>query len=304
MKKKTKTTQESQSSSNTSMTGTSTSTPNAPSWVSDLAGTFAGQIPGIKTQVAGPSALQQKAMDGVSGTNFGGMFGDAAALAADGSQPIVAKSGLSAVDDWLNPFLGGVVDATAADLDVADAATRTQQNLDVARQKAFGGSGASLTRAFTEDALSRARASSLGGLRMGAYDQAAGNSQRDADRDLQAQIASRSGAMSGASTLAGIGSTGLGLQADLGQTQRDITQQQANSPIADLMTQLSLFGDLSPIMQLLTGQTNTTSGTTSGTASGTASGTSTTSDPMGQLSQLLQAMGSLTQGAATAAGGA
>lgn len=295
MKKKTKTTQE--TASDATMTGTNTTNPNAPSWVTDLAGQLSGQIPGVKTSVAGLSGLQQDAVNGLSGQSFGGMFGDAAGLAKSAATGFddYDPSALGGVQSWLNPFLGGVVDATSADLDANDARTRAQQDLNIARAGAFGGSGAALTKSLTESELERARATTLGGLRMGAFDSAAGNSQQDKSRELQGLIAA-SNANSGAATqLGALGSTGIGLQADLGGTQRDIQNQQNNSGIADLVTQLGLFGDLSPIMQLLTGQTTTTSGTSS--QRGTASGTSSTSDPMGSLSSLLQGLGSAAQGA-------
>lgn len=298
MKKKTKTTQESQSDA--TMTGTNISTPNAPSWVSDLAGQLSGQINGVKTNVAGLSGLQQDAVGGLSNQNFGGLFGDAASMAKGAATSLddFNPSALGGVQSWLNPFLGGVVDATAADLDANDARTRAQQDLNIARTGAFGGSGAALTKSLTEGELDRARGTTLGNLRMGAFDSAAGNSQQDKSRELAGLVAASNAKSGAASQLGALGSTGIGLQADLGGAQRDIQNQQDNSGVTDLITKLGLFGDLSPIMQLLTGQTNTSSGTTS--QRGTASGTSTTSDPMGQLTGLLSALSSNAQAAAAA----
>lgn len=293
----------SKGTSDTTNSGTSTTSVNAPSWVTDLSGQFAGQIPGLQTQVAGASGLQQDAYNGLSGQNFGGLFGDAAnalkagmgQITADGAQAqIQAKSGLLGVQDWLNPYLGEVVGATQRDLDVNDARTRSQQDLDIAGQKAFGGSGSALTRAFTEGELERARGSTLGGLRMGAFDAAAGNSQQDANRDLQAQIANgglgnsaadrslqaqvagRTLNNQAATSLAGLGQTGIGLQADLGSTQRDIGQEQMDGTYTDMLRKLGLFGLLPS--ELLTGRTTTENGVTSSktTGSGTSIGASAT----------------------------
>jgi hypothetical protein len=285
--KKSKTSAATTANSNTANAydGTSTSTPNAPSWVSDLSQQFAGQIPGAKTEVSGLSGLQQDAVNGLSGQNFGGMFGDAATLAQQSGEGITAKSGLGGVNDWLNPFLGGVVDATSADLDANDARTRAQQDLNIARTGAFGGSGAALTKSLTEGELERARATTLGGLRMGAFDSAAGNSQLDANRDLQAQIAQAGAKGSAATTLGNIGAQGLGLQADLGGTQRDITQAQLNQPLGTLAAQMGLFGQLPA--ELLTGQTTTNRGSTTGTTAATGTSNSKTKESSVDWGKLL-----------------
>ena len=86
------------------------------------------------------------------------------------------------IDKHLNPYLSGVVDTTAADLDVNDGRVRAQQSAQIALNKGFGGSRMGLREAQTEGELSRARGNTLGGLRMGAYDRATSNAQEDAGR--------------------------------------------------------------------------------------------------------------------------
>lgn len=242
---------------------TTTTTPNVPSWISDLTQSFGLRLPGATTTVPGLSGLQQDAVDGLSGQNFGQGFSQAAANAGASSAVGSADEG---VNHWLNTFLPGVVDATSADLDANDAKTRTQQTLDLARSGAFGGSGAALARSATEGELERARASVLGNLRMGAYDAAANNSQQDQSRALQSKIADQNAAAQQANLML----QALGIQANLGGTQRDVEAQQANSNITDLNNQIGLLGQLP--LGLLTGSTSNTTGTN--TAQGSTKGSS------------------------------
>lgn len=268
-----------------SATGTSTSTPNAPSWVTGLSQSFADQIPNTNYQVAGLGGLQQDAVSALSGQNFGGLFGDAANIlrgsAGYGPQQISAGDSSKGIGKFMNPYMAEVVQATGADLDYNDAGVRSQQALDLARNQAFGGSGAALTRSMTEGELARARATSLGNLRREGFSDAAALSQAEEARKLQAQIASaqaasasQANANAAAQGLLQIGNTGLNQQVGLGATQQATNQAQLNQPLTNLTSQIGLFGDLPS--NLLTGQTNTTSGTVnqSGSQTGTMSGTS------------------------------
>lgn len=274
MNKKTKTT--TNSTANTAQT----TTPNAPSWVTGLSESFAGQIPGLKTQTAGLSGLEQDAMAGLSGQDFGGLFGDAAKIlsanAGGGARSISGGDALQGVDKWLSPYLSDVVNATAADLDASAGAVRAQQDLDIVRNNAFGGSGSAIKQSMTEGELARARAASLGGLRQEGFMAAANLSQAEEARKLQARIAEAQAAAAAASNanaaamgLLQIGNTGLNQQAGLGGVDRGVTQAQLNQPITDAATQIGLFGQLPA--DLLTGQTTT------GTVNQTGKTTETTS---------------------------
>lgn len=273
----------SKSKSATSGTGsfTSSTTPNAPSWVTGLSQSFADQIPNLKPQVAGLSGLEQDAIGGLSGQNFGGLFNDAAGIlrasAGQSAPSINAGDGAKGIDKFMNPYISDVVDATANDLDYSAAGTRSQQALDLARNQAFGGSGAAITRSMTEGELARARASALGGLRAQGFSDAAQLSQAEESRKLQASIAQAQASaaasaqqQAAAQGLLQIGNTGLNQQTGLGETQRGVDQSILNLPITTAATQIGLFGDL-PI-DTLTGQTTNGTETRNSTTKGSSVG--------------------------------
>lgn len=197
------------------------------------------------------------------------------------------------VDRYMDPYLSSVVDATSSDLDASAGQVRAQQALNLAGSGAFGGSGAALTQSMTEGELARARATTLSGLRSQGYNTAVQAAAGDADRATQARIANAQMALQdraqkvgwqmsaadqrlkAADQLAGISSAydanqraNLQAQAQMGDSLRDIDQQQRQAPVATAQQIVAMLSGL-PI-SLFTGEQK--SGTESGSSTGKSSG--------------------------------
>ncbi|RAK60887.1 hypothetical protein DJ021_14230 [Phenylobacterium hankyongense] len=183
----------------------------------------------------------------------------------------------SYIDSYMNPYLHDVVDATAADLDANAGQVRAKQALDLAGSGAFGGSGAALTQSMTEGELARARATSLSSLRSQGYNAALGAAAGDAERATQAQIANAQMALQDSAQKVGFGLQGqqqqlqaanqltglssaydanqranIATQADLGDTLRNIDQEQRQAPVTSTQQIVAMLSGL-PI-NLFTGQ--------------------------------------------------
>ena len=173
------------------------------------------------------------------------------------------------VGNYLNPYLRDVVDSTSADLDAHEGQIRAQQALNLAGSGAFGGSGAALTQSMTEGELARARAASLAGLRSHAYDTALGAAAGDADRATQARIANAQTALQDRAQKVGFGFQGqqqqmqagnqladissayeanlrgnIGAQAGLGDTFREIDQEQRQAPVTTAQQIVAMLSGL------------------------------------------------------------
>ena len=106
-------------------------------------------------------------------------------LAGRGEVP-QAASVLDNLSAYMTPFRDQVLKAAMDDYDVEAGRRRAAQDLELAGQGAFGGSGAALTRSLTEGELARGRNSALAGLLDQMFTQGAGLSAGDADRRQQA----------------------------------------------------------------------------------------------------------------------
>lgn len=200
--------------------------------------------------VAPVNALQAQAANGAS--NLGGSPWNYDAgldvtreVAGMGAPRVQGASLLDGLDRYLNPMLSGVVDSTLADMDAGAAKTRAQQTLDIARQGAFGGSGAALTRTQTEGELANARASTAANLRFNAYDKAFGFSNLDADRrqaaavaNAQAEQATRGQRLQAAAQLGDLSAgrdttqrANSQFQSELGSGLREIDQSYRRAPL-------------------------------------------------------------------------
>jgi hypothetical protein len=198
---------------NSTSTSTATNTPTNPEWVtsgvrglSDRTLDLLGRDP--KSFVAGPSALQKKAFRGAGNLSLSPMYGQAgdifSRVAGSGANTYDAAQGraqdwtsqgydpttgdavhykaaslLENLDKYMSPYTGQVVDTALADYDFGAGQTRSTQALDEARSGAFGGSGAAITRALTEDALTRGRGTLSAGLRDEAFGRGAGLAATD-----------------------------------------------------------------------------------------------------------------------------
>ncbi|MEI7573684.1 MAG: hypothetical protein WCJ52_11240 [Phenylobacterium sp.] len=100
-----------------------------------------------------------------------------------------AASVLDRLSSYMTPFRDQVLAAAMDDYDAEAGRRRATQDLELAGQGAFGGSGAALTRSLTEGELARGRNSRLAGLLDQMFTQGAGLASGDADRRQQASTA-------------------------------------------------------------------------------------------------------------------
>jgi hypothetical protein len=211
-KKKTKT-----SSTETSRTVT---TPTRPDWVDDQAKGLNEALTewgrrDPAASVAPLSDLERRASEGAAGLGVGGGWGSGGTdwanwgrpTPATGPAPVAtapelsgarlegrgevpqAASVLDNLSAYMTPFRDQVLAAAMGDYDAEAGRRRAAQDLELAGQGAFGGSGAALTRSLTEGELARGRNSRLAGLLDQMFAQGASLSAGDADRRQQASTA-------------------------------------------------------------------------------------------------------------------
>lgn len=305
-----KTRSRSQTTSASNSTSNSTTTPILPDWASPLASDVAGRVQSVlnlnPTELVAPAnpLLGQAAAGAERLGASTGLFGapdnaarqtrqatDTAWLAPHLQADTPFASGGKAynyVDQYLNPYLQQVVDSSAADFDSRSGQVRAQQALDLAGSGAFGGSGAALTQSMTEGELSRARASTLSGLRSRAFETALGAAAGDADRATQARIANAQTALqdrsqkvdfgfragqqqlAGAAQLSALSNAfdanqreNIATQASLAGALRQIDQEQRSAPVISTQQMVALLNGM-PI-GLFAGQQQAGSEARSGT---------------------------------------
>jgi hypothetical protein len=263
-----------------------TTAPTNPDWVMNGAQSIFGGAQALAganpaTYVAGPnSTLTHGATtaDSLTGTPWNyDAASDLTRSVGQADTPDIA----SWIGSFMSPYLKQVVNATSADLDHSDGIARANDDLALAGSGAFGGSGAALTKAATEGELSRARATSLGGLRNQGYNTALGGAEAQAQLQQQQQQQR----LDAASRLAGISDEyGANVRANsaaqtaAGAPIQAIDQQKAQAPL-DLNSWLAtMFGGALP--QLFQGQTQAgtedQNSTESQTGTSKTNGTSTT----------------------------
>jgi hypothetical protein len=211
-KKKTKT-----SSTETSRTVTP---PIRPDWVDAQARGLNEALTDLgrrdpAASVAPLSDLERRASEGAAGLGVGGGWGSGGTdwanwgrpTPATGPAPVAtapelsgarlegrgevpqAASVLDNLSAYMTPFRDQVLAAAMGDYDAEAGRRRAAQDLELAGQGAFGGSGAALTRSLTEGELARGRNSRLAGLLDQMFAQGASLSAGDADRRQQASTA-------------------------------------------------------------------------------------------------------------------
>jgi hypothetical protein len=330
------------SKSSSQSTSTATRTPINPEWVTSGLEGLGGKIMGLANEnprqfVAGASPLQTRAFVDAAKlktsprfNQAGDIFNQVAGAGANtyeaqgyDAERYDASSLLEGLDKYMSPYTGDVVNTALADYDFGAGETRANQALDEARSGAFGGSGAAITRALTEDSLTRGRGALSAGLRDTAFTRGAGLSATDAGFRNQAAAANAAAANQAAAFRAqaaneagrfnagametalarqlsaggALGSLGaqegadtranVALQGQMGAEQRAISQALAGAPISVLQALAGTYSGLP--LNLLSGETMT------GTQTG--SSTSKSWDPMGVFSNALNAGGSAAQGA-------
>jgi hypothetical protein len=197
------------------------------------------------------------------------------------------------IGKFLNPYLDSVVNATSADLDHSDNIARQQSEL--ADPSAFGGSGIALTKSAMEDALSRARATSLGGLRSQGFTTALDAAQSEAGRrqsanDINAQLMGQGQdrTLTAAGQIANIASqfgdqqrADVAAQTAAGSVLQGISDKRAQAPL-DLAAWQS--SNLPQILQKYFGSDTTGTQDTVGSSNSKTA----TSDPMATIGQVAQ----------------
>ena len=207
----------------TSATETSrtVTTPTRPDWVDAQAKGLNDALTDLgrgdpAASVAGLSDLERRASETAGGLGVGSGWGRGGtdwttwgrtAPAATGPAPAAAAPDLSGarlegrgevpqaasvldnLSAYMTPFRDQVLKAAMDDFDAEAGRRRAAQDLELAGQGAFGGSGAALTRSLTEGELARGRNSALAGLLDQMFTQGASLSAGDADRRQQASTA-------------------------------------------------------------------------------------------------------------------
>lgn len=150
--------------------------------------------PAAQAQAANAGKAQNVSLQGYDPTkvNLQGydaaLVGDAGQYLGKNVERVTGQSLLDGLNNYMNPYLSQVVDATAADYD--DYAG--QQRADMARRGAaagaFGGSGYGIAQGQMEGDLARGRATTLSGLRSDAFNTALNASNLDAGRRQEAGI--------------------------------------------------------------------------------------------------------------------
>ena len=325
--------------SSSQSTSTATRTPINPEWVTSGLEGLGGKIMGLANEnprkfVAGASPLQTRAFVDAAKlktsprfNQAGDIFNQVAGAGANtyeaqgydaerfDAERFNASSLLEGLDKYMSPYTGDVVNTALADYDFGAGETRANQALDEARSGAFGGSGAAITRALTEDSLTRGRGTLSAGLRDTAFTRGAGLSATDAGFRNQAAAANAAAANQAAAFRAqaeneagrfnagametalarqlsaggALGSLGaqegadtranVALQGQMGADQRAIVQAQAAAPLSVLQALSGTFSGLP--LNLLSGET--------ATENRTASGTEKTYDPWGTYISWLNA---------------
>lgn len=294
MSKRKTTTENSQSSS-------SVFTPTNPEWVQHTAqslNTGIQSIGGMDPQslVAPVSDLEKTAAQGAaklgSGLGGDGAVGGDAWFSQLLSQPTPTVSSASLLDNlesYYNPYRHQVTDAAMADFDADAGRTRASQDLALAGNGAFGGSGAALTQSLTEGELSRARSTQLSKLLSDMFTTSTGLANQDADRRQQTSVANAQLALQDRSARGQLAlqhgdaaRSNVAAQAALGQQLRGVDQAGRNAPLSLLGSQIDMFSGLP--LQLFQG--NSTSST--GTSKGKTTQSPSLLDTLGQLSQIVR----------------
>lgn len=259
-------------SNSTNATNTSTTTPNVPTWASNLTQNVAGRVGGLLNNDPQSLIAPADSLQNLAGAGAGSLSGspwnfDAAAdltrNVAQDDMPSIAGN----INQFMNPYLKDVVNATSADLDANDSKVRAQQALDLAKAGAFGGSGAALTQSATEGELARARASTLSNLRSQGFSQALGaaTSQAQLQQQQQAQRLAAAGQLGNLSTQYDANQrANIATQDAVGDDLRNVAQAQDQAPVTSTQQIVAMLQGL-PI-GLFTG--STTNGTSSSQSKG------------------------------------
>ena len=275
---------------------------------SDLQQQAFGNAANLTTSPLYDQASQFASQAGSAGANLAGPAAQAAAGSA--SSRNITDLDLNA---YLNAGLGDQITAARADYDATGGRVQAAQAAQAAMNGGARNSNNAILSAITEGELSRAANTGLAGIRANAYDQAGALASNDLNREAQTSMANagfttqanlanagftnqnnqfnagqQDGALErmlqSAGLLGNIGQAqgadqraNIGMQAELGGTQRDIANAQQQDQYAQLAMIQQLLGGV-PI-DAFTGQTMNSNGTQSGKSSSTQIGASMSWNP-------------------------
>ncbi len=211
-------------------------------------------------------------------------------LMGQAAPSVSAASLLDNLNAYLNPYRDMVTNAQIADFDADAGRTRANQTLQMARQGAFGGSGAALTRSLTEGELARARNAQLSKSLADMFNTGAALSNQDSDRRQQAALSNAQLAQQHNQWLGQLASdrlanerANLTTQAALGQQMRAAEQTYREAPLTALAKQVDMFSGLP--LSLFHGQMTDTQGSSSSTQK-------TSGVDMADITRLIEAISS------------
>ena len=280
-------------------TNHSVTTPNSPEWVRSGVEGLGARIQGLGAMdpygfVAPVSSLERQAAQGAGGLEARKDNDWMSQLLGKSTPSAQSASLLDNLSAYSNPYRHDVVDSAMTDFDFDAGRTRANQDLALAGQGAFGGSGAALTRSQTEGELARARSSQMSKLLSDMFTTSAGLSGQDADRRQQASIANANLAQQDfqARTQFGLDAdanarANIASQAALGQQLRAADQDYRLAPVTALSKQVDMFSGLP--LSLFQGSTTDSTGTRKGTESTTGA----------TIAELASAFASAASGAST-----
>lgn len=211
--------------------------------------------------VSGPNDGQNAAYNSLVGMLTGGGIADQYNASTGVASGVANRS-----SDYASPFRDQVLNSATANWDDTAGKTRAQQSLALARNGAFGGSGAAITQSETEKELALGRSSEISGLLKDMFDKSSQYGLQSDALKLQAGNQMASNASGFANTQAGLASGAF----DIGEQLRQIQNEQAQAPLTLLDSLINMRGNLDLSKYL--GQRETGTGTEVGTSKG--SGTS------------------------------
>jgi hypothetical protein len=241
-----------------------TNTPTNPDWVEPQLSSLAGRVTDLSKMdpysfVAGPNALQTQGYDAAGGlapdnTSYDsarGLFGSLMNTSTPQYEPATVKpnSILPNLDAYMSPYTQQVVDTSLADYDFGAGQTRAQNQLALANDETFGGSGGSIQTALSEDALARGRGSLSSNLRNQGFQTGANLANLEADRRQQAQLANMAAYNRAQEFNAGQYETALSRQQAAGRDLVDAANSQNQTAVADINAQSSIGDMLRQIQQ-------------------------------------------------------
>jgi hypothetical protein len=235
-----------------------TATPTNPDWVEPQLSSLAGRVTDLSKMdpysfVAGPNGLQTQAYDAAGSlapdtASYGkarDLFGSLMNASTPQYDPATfhPNSILPNLDAYMSPSTQQVVDTSLADYDFGAGQTRAQNQLALANDDTFGGSGGSIQTALSEDALARGRGTLASNLRNQGFQAGANLANLDADRRQQAQLANMAAYNRAREFNAGQYETALSRQQSAGRDLVDAANSQNQTAVADINAQ-SAIGDM------------------------------------------------------------